>query len=116
MACKRNHPPHRWNPCIRVGCRDRLNERLFGRPPDRAWGQGILWDVDEQATLFIDPDAAAGGVLAGLPSPLSDSTHFWSVRPCSRRHLASPRQPILFRVCSADRRLGRLLAAIRCAA
>ena len=35
--------------------------RFFGRPPDLRAGQEILWDVDEHATLFIEPDAARAG-------------------------------------------------------
>jgi catechol 2,3-dioxygenase-like lactoylglutathione lyase family enzyme len=46
--------------------------RFFGRPPDLRAGEEILWDVDEHATLFIEPDAARAGagritfVVAGL--------------------------------------------------
>jgi catechol 2,3-dioxygenase-like lactoylglutathione lyase family enzyme len=35
--------------------------RFFGRPPDLRVGEEILWDVDEHATLFIEPDAARAG-------------------------------------------------------
>jgi hypothetical protein len=35
--------------------------RFFGRPPDLCVGEEILWDVDEHATLFIEPDAARAG-------------------------------------------------------
>ena len=35
--------------------------RLFGRPPDMCAGDEILWDLDEQATLFIEPNAAHAG-------------------------------------------------------
>jgi len=35
--------------------------RFFGRPPDMRAGDEILWDVDEHATLFIEPDAAHAG-------------------------------------------------------
>jgi catechol 2,3-dioxygenase-like lactoylglutathione lyase family enzyme len=35
--------------------------RFFGRPPDLRVGDEILWDVDEHATLFIEPDAARAG-------------------------------------------------------
>jgi hypothetical protein len=38
--------------------------RFFGRPPDLRAGEEILWDVDEHATLFIEPDAARAGSLA----------------------------------------------------
>ena len=35
--------------------------RFFGRSPDMRAGDEILWDVDEHATLFIEPDAAQAG-------------------------------------------------------
>jgi catechol 2,3-dioxygenase-like lactoylglutathione lyase family enzyme len=35
--------------------------RLFGRPPDLRVGDEVLWDVDEHATLFIEPNAARAG-------------------------------------------------------
>jgi catechol 2,3-dioxygenase-like lactoylglutathione lyase family enzyme len=50
--------------------------RLFGRPPDLRTGDEILWDIDEHATLFIEPDAARAGagratlVVAGLEALL----------------------------------------------
>ena len=44
--------------------------RFFGRPADLRVGEEILSDVDEHATLFIEPDAAragAGGItFAGV--------------------------------------------------
>ena len=36
-------------------------ERFFGRPPDTRVGNEVLWDVDEHATLFIEPNAAHAG-------------------------------------------------------
>jgi catechol 2,3-dioxygenase-like lactoylglutathione lyase family enzyme len=50
--------------------------RFFGRPPDLRVGDEVLWDVDEHATLFIEPDAARAGtgritlVVAGLDALL----------------------------------------------
>jgi catechol 2,3-dioxygenase-like lactoylglutathione lyase family enzyme len=50
--------------------------RLFGRPPDMRAGAEILWDVDEHATLFIEPNSAQAGagritlVVAGLDALL----------------------------------------------
>ena len=50
--------------------------RFFGRPPDMRAGDEILWDVDEHATLFIEPDAAQAGAgritfaVAGLDTLL----------------------------------------------
>ena len=50
--------------------------RLFGRPPDLRVGEEILWDIDEHATLFIEPNAAQAGagritlVVAGLDALL----------------------------------------------
>jgi catechol 2,3-dioxygenase-like lactoylglutathione lyase family enzyme len=35
--------------------------RLFGRPPDMRAGDEILWDLDEHATLFIEPNPAHAG-------------------------------------------------------
>jgi hypothetical protein len=35
--------------------------RFFGRSPDLRVGEEVLWDVDEHATLFIEPDAAWAG-------------------------------------------------------
>jgi catechol 2,3-dioxygenase-like lactoylglutathione lyase family enzyme len=35
--------------------------RLFGRPADMRAGDEVLWDVDEHATLFIEPDRARAG-------------------------------------------------------
>jgi catechol 2,3-dioxygenase-like lactoylglutathione lyase family enzyme len=36
-------------------------ERFFGRAPDMRVGNEVLWDVDEHATLFIEPNAAQAG-------------------------------------------------------
>ncbi len=35
--------------------------RFFGRGPDMRAGEEILWDIDEHATLFIEPNAAQAG-------------------------------------------------------
>jgi catechol 2,3-dioxygenase-like lactoylglutathione lyase family enzyme len=35
--------------------------RFFGRPPDYRAGDELLWEVDEHAWLFIEPDAARAG-------------------------------------------------------
>ncbi len=35
--------------------------RLFGRPPDMRAGDEVLWDIDEHATLFIEPNVAQAG-------------------------------------------------------
>lgn len=35
--------------------------RFFGRPPDMHAGDEVLWDIDEHATLFIEPNAAQAG-------------------------------------------------------
>ena len=35
--------------------------RFFGRPPDMRAGEETLWDIDEHATLFIEPNAAQAG-------------------------------------------------------
>jgi catechol 2,3-dioxygenase-like lactoylglutathione lyase family enzyme len=35
--------------------------RFFGRPPDFRVGEEILWEIDERAWLFIEPNAARAG-------------------------------------------------------
>jgi len=35
--------------------------RFFGREPDLRVGDEILWDIDEHATLFIEPNAVHAG-------------------------------------------------------
>jgi catechol 2,3-dioxygenase-like lactoylglutathione lyase family enzyme len=35
--------------------------RFFGRPPDRRVGHELLWELDEHAWLFIEPNPAAAG-------------------------------------------------------
>ena len=35
--------------------------RFFGRPPDMRVGDEVLWDVDEHATLFIEPNPGQAG-------------------------------------------------------
>ncbi len=35
--------------------------RFFGRPPDRPMGTEMLWEIDEHATLFIEPNPAQAG-------------------------------------------------------
>jgi catechol 2,3-dioxygenase-like lactoylglutathione lyase family enzyme len=35
--------------------------RFFGRAPDLRVGDEILWEVDEHATLFIEPNVAQAG-------------------------------------------------------
>ena len=35
--------------------------RFFGRPPDMHAGDEVLWDIDEHATLFIEPNAVQAG-------------------------------------------------------
>jgi catechol 2,3-dioxygenase-like lactoylglutathione lyase family enzyme len=50
--------------------------RFFGRPPDRRVGEEILWEIDERAWLFIEPNAAQAGsgritlAVAGLDALL----------------------------------------------
>jgi catechol 2,3-dioxygenase-like lactoylglutathione lyase family enzyme len=50
--------------------------RLFGRPPDRRVGEEMVWEIDERAWLFIEPNAARGGAgritfaVAGLDALL----------------------------------------------
>jgi catechol 2,3-dioxygenase-like lactoylglutathione lyase family enzyme len=35
--------------------------RFFGRGPDFRAGDEILWEIEEHATLFVEPDAARAG-------------------------------------------------------
>src|SRR5688572_31578766 len=35
--------------------------RFFGRPPDMRVGEEVLWEIDERAWLFIEPNAARAG-------------------------------------------------------
>jgi catechol 2,3-dioxygenase-like lactoylglutathione lyase family enzyme len=50
--------------------------RFFGRPPDRLAGDEVLWEIDERAWLFIEPNAAQAGAgritlaVAGLDALL----------------------------------------------
>ena len=50
--------------------------RLFGCAPTVRVGDEVLWDVDEHATLFIEPNAAHAGsgritlIVAGLDALL----------------------------------------------
>jgi catechol 2,3-dioxygenase-like lactoylglutathione lyase family enzyme len=50
--------------------------RFFGRPPDHRAGEEMLWEIDEHATLFIEPNAAQAGAgritlaVAGLDALL----------------------------------------------
>jgi catechol 2,3-dioxygenase-like lactoylglutathione lyase family enzyme len=50
--------------------------RFFGRPPDSRVGDEILWEIDERAWLFIEPNAARAGAgritlaVAGLDALL----------------------------------------------
>ena len=50
--------------------------RFFGRPPDLRVGEEVLWEIDEHATLFIEPNAARAGAgritlaVAGLEALL----------------------------------------------
>lgn len=55
--------------------------RFFGREPDLRAGEEILWDIDERATLFIEPDAVRAGsgrvtfIVDGLDALLERLTH-----------------------------------------
>src|SRR5687767_8155967 len=50
--------------------------RFFGRPPDHRVGDEVLWEIDEHATLFIEPNAEQAGAgritfaVAGLDALL----------------------------------------------
>ena len=47
--------------------------RFFGRPPDRRVGEEMLWEIDERAWLFIEPNAARAGA-GRITSPSRGST------------------------------------------
>jgi hypothetical protein len=43
--------------------------RFFGRRPDHRVGDEVLWEIDEHATLFIEPNAAqasSGRITLGV--------------------------------------------------
>jgi catechol 2,3-dioxygenase-like lactoylglutathione lyase family enzyme len=50
--------------------------RSFGRPPGRRVGDEVLWEIDDHAWLFIEPNAAQAGAgritlaVAGLDALL----------------------------------------------
>ena len=50
--------------------------RFFGRPPDWRAGEETLWEIDEHAWIFIEPNAARAGAgritfaVAGLDALL----------------------------------------------
>ncbi len=50
--------------------------RFFGRPPDNRVGDEVLWEIDEHAWLFIEPNATRAGAgritlaVAGLDALL----------------------------------------------
>jgi catechol 2,3-dioxygenase-like lactoylglutathione lyase family enzyme len=54
--------------------------RFFGRPPDFRAGDEVLWEVDDHATLFIEPRASAAGTgritlaVTGLDGMLENLT------------------------------------------
>jgi catechol 2,3-dioxygenase-like lactoylglutathione lyase family enzyme len=35
--------------------------RFFGRPPDTRVGDEVLWEIDEHAWLFVEPNASQAG-------------------------------------------------------
>ena len=39
----------------------RRRARFFSRPPDNRVGEEVLWEIDEHAWLFIEPNAARAG-------------------------------------------------------
>jgi hypothetical protein len=54
--------------------------RFFGRPPDLRAGQEVLWDLDEHATLFIEPDPASAGT-GRITFAVTGSTRSCSASP-----------------------------------
>jgi len=74
----RDHSPHRRRPGLRARRRNRLVHAVVWATPDVRPGEEVLWDIDEHATLFIEPDAARAGAgrisfaVSGL-----DALHTW---------------------------------------
>jgi catechol 2,3-dioxygenase-like lactoylglutathione lyase family enzyme len=69
--------------------------RFFGRPPDMRVGEEILWEIDEHAWLFIEPNAARAG--AGRITPLGRRARRASGAPGRRAHRARPDRDLLER-------------------
>jgi hypothetical protein len=74
---QRDHPPLRRCSGIRSRRRHRLVRGSSGDPrEDRRVGEEILWELDERAWLFIEPNAARAGAsritvaVAGLDALL----------------------------------------------
>ena len=44
--------------------------RFFGRPPDMRVAEEILWEIDEHAWLFIEPNAARASRTRSTSSDL----------------------------------------------
>jgi catechol 2,3-dioxygenase-like lactoylglutathione lyase family enzyme len=65
--------------------------RFFGRPPDSRVGEEVLWEIDEHAWLFIEPNAAQAGAgritfsVAGLDALLERLAACDRVRRAARR-------------------------------
>src|SRR4030095_9294309 len=49
--------------------------RFFGRPPDSRVGEEILWEIDERAWLFIEPNAAGARAGRAAPPPAVSALH-----------------------------------------
>jgi hypothetical protein len=62
-----DHRPLRRYPGFRSRRQHRLAMRFFGRPPATRAGEEILWEIDEHAGSFIEPNAAQAG--AGRINP-----------------------------------------------
>jgi catechol 2,3-dioxygenase-like lactoylglutathione lyase family enzyme len=59
--------------------------RFFGRPPDSRVGEEILWEIDEHAWLFIEPNAAQAGVALGPVGPSTAAAPGYVSGPTSTR-------------------------------
>jgi hypothetical protein len=72
--------------------------RFFGRPPDSRVGEEVLWEIDEHAWLFIEPNAAQAGAgritlaVAGLDA-LLERLASEGIRARSDRDLLERRPP-----------------------
>jgi catechol 2,3-dioxygenase-like lactoylglutathione lyase family enzyme len=76
IHAERDHPPLAGVPVSDLDVGIDWYTRFFGRPPDSRVGQEFLWESDERAWLFIEPNAARAGTgritleVAGLDALL----------------------------------------------
>ena len=62
--------------------------RFFGRPPDSRVGEEILWEIDDRAWLFIEPNAAragAGRITLEVAGSTRSSSSSWPSESSTNR-------------------------------